>query len=213
MSNPLIPMVGTKWNRWTVSVYDSDKSVNGRVYYKCVCDCGTIKSVRADGLKSGVSTSCGCFKKEKLIKRVTTHGMSKQPLHNKWISMTQRCSNPHGKRYKNYGGRDISVCKEWLNSFEAFYEWSMKNGYASNLTLDRIDNNGNYCPENCRYITNAQQQLNRSNNHYVAINGISKTIKEWCDLSGVNRNLFNWRLWYGWTGVKLLRPANTGNYK
>jgi hypothetical protein len=206
--NDLVPMIGTKWGNWTVLEHDLEKSVKRHTYYKCVCDCGTIKTVRADMLRNGVSKSCGCFKKEQQSQRAKVHGLYQHPLNKRWITMNQRCTNPNVNRYERYGGRGLKVCDEWKNDFLAFYNWSMENGYSSKMTLDRINNDGDYCPENCRYISNKEQQFNKSTNHYVEIEGVSKTIYEWCEEYGVNRNLFNWRLRYGWTGKKLLQKSS-----
>jgi hypothetical protein len=136
-----------------------------------------------------------------------THGLTDHPLMKKWISIKQRCYNLNNSRYKNYGGRGIEVCDEWKDNFKAFYDWCLANNYSSNLTIDRINNNGNYEPNNCRFISNKKQQLNKSTNHYVTIGEISLTIKEWCDRYHINRNTFVWRLRNGWNGKDLLRKV------
>lgn len=100
--------------------------------------------------------------------------------------MKDRCYNPKDKRYKNYGGRGIKICDEWLHSFESFYEWSLKNGYQDGLTIDRIDVNGNYEPNNCRWATWDVQCNNRTNNVYIEYNGEIKTLKQWCDILNID---------------------------
>ena len=107
-------------------------------------------------------------------------------LRNIWRGMKRRCNNPKDTCYPRYGAKGISVCNEWLHDFSAFEQWSLANGYSDTLTIDRIDNNGNYCPENCRWITHDEQQRNRSNNVRVEHNGESKTISEWSRLLGIS---------------------------
>ncbi len=133
---------------------------NHRSYYKCQCICGKENIVRKDHLTSGRTVSCGCRMHETL-KDTTTHGQCHTRLYYVWNSMRQRCRNPNTKSYHNYGGRGISVCDEWNKSFIPFYHWAIANGYRPGLTIDRINNDGNYCPENCRWATYKQQVVNR----------------------------------------------------
>ena len=156
---------GQRFGRLTALRYDHTNKNNNAVW-ECQCDCGRKMLTMTASLKSGNTKSCGCLHNEQLSQRRKTHGESRSRLHIVWKGMLQRCNNANKKNYHNYGGRGIKVCSEWQNSFEAFRDWAMANGYnpeakRGECTLDRIDVNGNYCPENCRWITNAEQQRNK----------------------------------------------------
>ena len=109
-----------------------------------------------------------------------THGLSYHPLFSRWLKIKDRCLKPNNPSYPHYGGRGITMCDEWKNDFKAFYDWCMANGYAPNLTIDRIDNNGNYEPSNCRFVDMYVQANNKTNNHLIEINGVTKTLAQWC---------------------------------
>ncbi|OEH55922.1 hypothetical protein AQ616_18975 [Oceanobacillus sp. E9] len=133
-----------------------------RSFYLCKCSCGNEKVIRRDHITSGATKSCGCLEKENLkgLEFKETHGQTKTRLYYVWNSMRMRCRNPNTNNYHNYGGRGISVCKEWNDSFEPFYEWAVKNGYRPGLTIERINNDGNYEPSNCKWATYKEQSAN-----------------------------------------------------
>ena len=186
-------ITGRKFGKLTVLKLQTLK--NHRTYWLCQCKCGNTKVVRKDHLLSGVTQSCGCLEKVNLSKLAfkSTHGHSAEPIYYVWNSMRQRCMNPKSTHYKNYGGRGIRVCDEWLTLFEPFYEWAMSHGYHEGLTIDRIDNDGNYEPCNCRWVTNKVQSNNRRNNHVIE----KKTVTQWAESNNMNPKLVGQRLRHG----------------
>jgi hypothetical protein len=129
------------------------------IWWKCICDCGASKEARGADLNRGFVTSCGCWRAE-MPKTRATHGGANTRLYRIWQAMKDRTSNPRAGRYSYYGGRGISVCPEWME-FSVFQSWSLANGYDDNLSIDRIDNDGNYEPSNCRWATQKMQVNNR----------------------------------------------------
>jgi hypothetical protein len=179
-------LVGKKYGSLTVMndelyiEYKSGKCRKG-VF---ICDCGCIKEIRFSSVASGMTTSCGCARSAMVSNKNRKHGLSKHPLYLKWLSMKDRCYNKKCISYKNYGGRGIKVCDKWKNSFIEFYDWSIKNGFLENLTIDRIDVNGDYSEINCRYIQINEQSLNKRNNFFIFFNGEKKTLSQWSKISG-----------------------------
>lgn len=180
-------LTGKRFGRLTViGVEDNGKR---QTYYACQCDCGNVKVIRADALISGATKSCGCIKKEQDKTNLTAnhrHKMSGTRLYNIWSGLKGRCNNPNDPRYDRYGGRGISVCEEWNKSFQSFYDWAISNGYSDDLTIDRIDNDGNYDPTNCKWSTNKEQCNNRSSNINIKIGNATKALTEWCEIFNVD---------------------------
>ena len=126
----------------------------------CLCDCGNTKEIYKYDVLSGRTKSCGCLQRERTSKANTKHGKHNNRLYNIWCGMKQRCYYKNHVRYSRYGGRGITVCDEWVNSFKAFYNWAIENGYKEGLSIDRIDNDGNYEPCNCRWVDYKTQYEN-----------------------------------------------------
>lgn len=145
----------------------------------CKCECGNEKVIKASALRKGATKSCGCIWYEQVACGNKTHGMSESRLYECWRDMLNRCYLKTRYDYERYGGRGIKVCDEWKEHFEPFMKWAMENGYKENLTIDRIDTNGNYCPENCRWVDRKEQAVNRRTTVFVEYNGERHSLKDW----------------------------------
>lgn len=156
----------------------------GHKTYLCECICGRYRHLTKQRLERG-TPSCGCRRYETAASKRKTHGMSKTRLYHIWSDMKGRCYRTHNKNYGLYGGKGIRVCDEWKNNFQAFCNWALANGYSENLTIDRIDSNKNYEPNNCRWATQREQCNNISRNHLLTYKGETKTMSEWADITGI----------------------------
>ena len=191
-------LVGMKFGRLTVMDRESPKSKKAKGLWVCKCECGNVIKVNTSDLKSGNTTSCGCKRKETLRQLRTKHGESNTRLYNVWSDMKKRCYNTKNVDYKNYGGRGISVCDEWMD-FQNFYDWAIANGYdetapRGQCTIDRINVDGNYEPENCRWVDRYIQMNNKRNNRILTYNGESHTLAEWCEIVNIPYNCLKSRL-------------------
>lgn len=200
-----LELTGQTFGRLTV--LGKSKKCRKEPLWLCRCSCGNLCEVTGSNLKRGKQKSCGCLRADNLRSITRKHGMTKTRLFYIWSSMIQRCSNPNNRSYPNYGGRGIKVCEDWTNSFESFSSWAAQSGYDDSLTLDRIDNNLGYFPENCRWASFKAQQNNRRDNIVVEIMGQSKTLSQWGELYGVKSGTIWWRYKAGKRGLELIAPV------
>lgn len=194
-------MTGKKFNRLTV-INREGTHVSGRsklALWRCKCECGKEVVVRGSSLRNGTTKSCGCVQRENASIANTTHGLSRTSIHYIWLGMKRRCNNPKDKNYSYYGGRGISVCKDWDTDFVTFKDWALKNGYREGLTLDRIDVNGNYEPSNCRWATQKEQSNNTRRNKFFKYNGGEYTLSQISDMCGIGYVALYKRLKRGWS--------------
>lgn len=161
----IIDLTGKKFDKLTVIRHYGTDSTGKNSTWLCKCECGNETIVSATHLKTGHTKSCGCVRKEGLRGSAgwfkPKHGKCQTRLYSIWSNMKDRCNNPNNHKAKIYHDRGIRLCKEWAENFQAFYDWAMANGYADNLTIDRIDNDKGYSPDNCRWATYQMQNLNR----------------------------------------------------
>lgn len=198
--------IGDRLNRWTI-IDKADPFIYGgndvRIRWLCRCDCGTEREVLQCSLINGKSKSCGCMRIENANNANVTHHMSRSRIYSVYRSMIQRCYNETNNDYHNYGGRGIEVCDEWRCNFEAFAAWAYEHGYSDmakkySISLDRIDNDGNYSPENCRFTTYSVQGNNTRRNRYIVANGEKHTVAEWSRIQGVSPSRIRGRMNRGW---------------
>ena len=204
-------LIGKKFGRLTV-VARGENTPNGKCRWVCVCDCGNTKgkTVTTSDLLSGRVQSCGCLYRESNKGRNKTHGKTGIRLYRIWFSMRQRCNYSSSACFDNYGGRGVAICEEW-SDFQAFYDWSMANGYSDGLTLDRKNPNGNYCPENCRWATMKEQQNNRRNNRIVEYGGEKYTLSQLAENLGISAATLGWRINHGWKEKDYAISPNSNN--
>ena len=179
---------------------------NGRhdVAYLCRCQCGREVEVLGIHLRSGHTQSCGCFRKETTRQNRTKHGATNDPLYSTWKNIKGRCYNPNNPSYAYYGGRGIQVCEEWQHDYLKFAEWATSNGYDPQLSIDRIDFNGNYEPSNCRWVGQEVQSNNTRRNIFITFNNETHTVKEWSQLLKISYSCLWSRLKRGWPHDKAL---------
>lgn len=193
-------LAGITYTRLTVLSYAGKYiSPRGSTYYfwNCMCICGNPVVARTGDLKAGKQRSCGCLKKEVTTQRNTTHGGCDHPMYGNWSGMIQRCRDANQKAYEYYGGKGIKVCKRWKD-FSLFRE-DMEPTWKLGLTLERIEASRGYKPSNVRWATWDEQRRNRSDNHFITHNGVTKVITDWARSLGGNDGLIHTRLNLGWS--------------
>ena len=203
----LIDLAGKKFGRLIV-LYRTGTAKGNRPLWACRCDCGGKLITSGSNLRAGKTASCGCIHRDQLVKRNTTHGLSrKYPGEYKiWKDMKARCNNQKNKHWKDYGGRGIVVSAKWTNDFATFL--SDMGPRPVGLTIDRIDNDGNYEPGNCRWATVYQQARNRRSNTLITHNGKTRTQAEWARLAGIGRSTLAYRLGKGWSFERAMSDAD-----
>jgi hypothetical protein len=205
MGRRIDPMeyIGRKFNRWTIVSYKGMNKL-GKHTYECKCECGNVKIIPLGNLKTGASKSCGCLNNEKRKGNTYSkkHGMSLSREYHSWRAMLDRCENVNYREYQDWGGRGIKVCERW-HIFENFL--ADMGERPNGTTLDRIDNNGNYEPTNCRWATGKTQCNNRRNNTIITYKGETKTLQQWADETGIYSGTISMRInHYGWNIEKAL---------
>lgn len=197
-------LTGMRFGKLTVLEYTNKRNLNRNILWRCLCDCGNEIYVATSCLNSGHTKSCGCGKNNfvemgKIGGKFGKHHLSRTRLYKCYNHMINRCHNSSNIQYKDYGGRGIKVCEEWKNDFISFYNWAMSNGYKDDLTIDRIDVNGNYEPSNCRWVNKYLQANNKRNNVYIACNNETLTIAQWSNRLNINYWNIRRKIQKGWT--------------
>ncbi len=183
-------------------------TANGMTLWNCRCDCGKAWVTRGSALRSGLTKSCGCLAAEitskRTTERLTTHGLAGQKVYWAWAAMIQRCSNPNHPSFKDYGERGIKVCERWANSFEAFF--ADMGHPPKGMSLERIENDGIYCKANCKWASRKEQQNNRRTNRRLTLNGVTLTMTQWAERTGIKFGTIKARLSYGYSTEEALTP-------
>jgi hypothetical protein len=201
-------LTGMRFGKLTV-LDRAQNDKRGQSMWNCLCDCGKATVVNGYYLTTEHTRSCGCVKKS-MGGRNKTHGQSNTALYRVWSTMKRRCHAPTNQKYKNYGARGIKVCAEWKKDFSEFYRWATKNGFQRGLTIDRIDVNGDYCPENCKWSTLIEQAQNKTNNRNIEFCGKTMSISSWERETGICRKTISDRLYKGWSvGEALTKPIKS----
>lgn len=182
-------IIGKRFDRLVV-LENLGRKEHGTTVHRCLCDCGNVIEVPKGYLASRHQRSCGCLKKE----ITTKHNLCHTRIYQIFEDMKVRCYRPSFKYYKYYGGRGIKICEDWLNNFKNFYDWAMNNGYDETLTIERIDVNKDYCPNNCKWIPKSEQTKNTTRTKTITYNGQTKIASDWSRETGIPENTLLRRL-------------------
>lgn len=203
-------LTGQKFGRLTA--IKKIAHIKNRSIWECKCECGNKVNVSISNLKNGNTKSCGCLHKEKTSNANSKHKLTNSRIYNIWSSMKQRCFYDKYKEYNNYGGRGITICQEWLDDFMNFYNWAMANGYRDDLTIDRIDVNGDYCSENCHWIQLEEQARNKRNNVFYTFKNKTHCVSEWARILNISEVMLRKRLYRGWDFEKAISEPKKEQY-
>lgn len=199
-------MTGQRFGRLQVVSQAPKKTYTKQIVWKCICDCGNSIDVVGGDLRSGKVKSCGCYNREKLIDCNLKHGRSKTRLYRIWSGIKARTTCETNHAYERYGGKGITICEEWKNNFLKFEKWAYENGYNDNLTIDRINNEDGYKPDNCRWSDYYVQANNTSKNVYIKKDNEIHTLAEWCRILHLSYSMVCGRLKRGWSADMLFIP-------
>lgn len=206
----IIDLTGQRFGRLLVLGRYEKNDISGHAVWRCLCDCGETTTVSGSNLRSGQIKSCGCGMREFQHSPHTTHGGAASRLYSIWRGMRDRCCRKKNVAYELYGGRGISVCAEWEKSFEVFQQWALANGYRDGLTIDRIDADGDYCPENCCWVGRLEQSRNRRNTRMLTYRGETRPLWEWAELMNIPFSLLSSRVCRGWSAERIFsEPVHT----
>lgn len=209
MGETITDLIGQRFGRLLVTGY-AGKDKGNHSKWACLCDCGGVKTVIGYNLKSGAIQSCGCLRSENAGNLNKTHGGSNSRLYSIYCNMISRTENPRASAYGVYGGRGIAICQEWRCGFSAFRKWALANGYRDDLSIDRIENDKGYFPENCRWVKMIDQFNNRRSNRLLSFSGETKTIAEWARHLSIKRQTLYSRLNAGWAVERALSAPAKG---
>lgn len=215
-----IDLTGEKFGRLTVIKNVGVDKKSRLKLWLCECECGNMKITKTSYLTSGDTTSCGCYRKECELKnlgefwgKLKTHGLHNARIYRIWADMKERCNNKNNKAFKHYGNRGIKVCEEWQKNFMYFYIWAIHNGYEDTLTIDRIDVNKGYEPDNCRWVNWKEQANNKRTTRKLTIFGETKTAYQFEKQYGINSKLLVDRYDRGYRNEKLLYNGNLNHFR
>lgn len=185
-------LAGLRFGRLAVLRRSDRRGKDRRIYWVCACNCGHEVEILSRSLYRGATSSCGCLGKERRREANSTHGRTQDGIYQSWLGMVQRCRNPNSSAYRHYGGRGIEVCARWADSFEAFA--GDMGERPEGCCIERIDNDGNYCPENCRWATRKEQSSNTRRTRHLTADGETHTLTEWAEILGIFVGTLRWRI-------------------
>ena len=211
MNNSCFQMVGKHFGKLTVIQFVG-RNKDYRDMWECQCVCGNKTVTDGKSLRNGNTKSCGCMKRTEAARKNTKHGSSKTRLYHIWTGIKRRCLNPNDPKYKNYGHRGITICREWRENFVGFQEWAISHGYTDSMSIERIDVNKGYEPANCTWIPPSKQALNKTTTKRIEFNGETKSMSEWAKELGLNYGTLKSRIDHGWDPERALTENIHNNH-